>query len=104
MSKLVRTCRTNNQNTGLAGEPPRSARAFHDWLATADADSCGGVRYAVFANGNTDYQKFNHFGAYVDELLAARGATRLLEAKLGDSSASKGGDAALAAGFDARLH
>lgn len=59
------------------GEPPVTAKKFYDGLMQSAAD-LSGLRFAVFALGDSAYPLFCKTGADVDTKLAALGAKRLL--------------------------
>jgi sulfite reductase (NADPH) flavoprotein alpha-component len=61
------------------GQPPIDAREFCRAVAAPDAPPLPGLSYAVLALGNTTYPDFCACGRGLDEALARRGATRLLE-------------------------
>jgi sulfite reductase (NADPH) flavoprotein alpha-component len=61
------------------GQPPIDAREFWRAVTTPDAPSLPALKYAVLALGNRPYSDFCAFGRNLDEALARRGATRLLE-------------------------
>lgn len=65
------------------GDPTDNAQAFYEWLQAGDAD-LNGVNYAVFGLGNKTYEHFNAMGKYVDKRLEELGATRVVEAGVGD--------------------
>lgn len=48
------------------------------------AKALDGVKYSVFALGNSSYPKFCSFGKLVDTMLEELGAERLYETGLGD--------------------
>ena len=61
------------------GQPPIDAREFCRVVTAPDAPALPGLKYAVLALGNKTYSDFCAFGRNLDETLAHRGATRLLE-------------------------
>ena len=61
------------------GQPPIDARDFFNAVSDDDAPPLDGLKYAVLALGNKTYPGFCAFGRNLDEALARRGATRLLE-------------------------
>ncbi|PFB13692.1 bifunctional cytochrome P450/NADPH--P450 reductase [Bacillus cereus] len=69
------------------GNPPDNAKKFVGWLGNASDHELEGVQYAVFGcgdkNWNTTYQKVP---ALIDELLAKKGAERLIGRGEGDAS------------------
>jgi len=69
------------------GEPTDNAQAFYDWLQTGDAD-LSGVNFSIFGLGNKTYEHFNAMGKYFDKRLEELGATRVVEAGVGDDDAN----------------
>jgi sulfite reductase (NADPH) flavoprotein alpha-component len=61
------------------GQPPIDAREFYRAISAPDATALDGLNYAVLALGNKTYTDFCAFGRNLDEALARRGATRLLD-------------------------
>lgn len=61
------------------GQPPIDAREFWRAVAATDAPALPDLKYSVLALGNRTYPDFCAFGRALDETLARRGATRLLE-------------------------
>ncbi|WP_446743237.1 diflavin oxidoreductase [Silvibacterium acidisoli] len=59
------------------GEPPETARRFHEELCSARAAALAGLKYAVFGLGDSNYENFCRFGVDLDERLSALGAHRL---------------------------
>ncbi|UHA72015.1 bifunctional cytochrome P450/NADPH--P450 reductase [Paenibacillus sp. 481] len=69
------------------GKPPSNAREFVEWLQGADASECEGVRYAVFGCGDHNWAStYQEVPRFIDEQLAAKGATRLTKLGCGDAS------------------
>ncbi|KAJ1616549.1 hypothetical protein T492DRAFT_1152331 [Pavlovales sp. CCMP2436] len=68
------------------GEPTDNAVAFHAWLGSGDrpGDEMGAVRFAAFALGNRQYEKFCSEGIWVDERMAQLGAARVHALGQGD--------------------
>jgi cytochrome P450/NADPH-cytochrome P450 reductase len=69
------------------GAPPDNAAAFYAWLADGMApDALAGVQYAVFGCGNRNWAStYQAVPRFIDERLAAYGATRLFERGEGDA-------------------
>ena len=61
------------------GQPPIDAREFWRAVTAPDAPRLPHLKYAVLALGNKTYSDFCAFGRNLDEALARRSATRLLE-------------------------
>lgn len=59
------------------GDPPDSAKTFHDALLAPDAPTMTKLRYSVFCLGDRHYENFCKFGAELDERLKWLGGTRL---------------------------
>ncbi|MCQ6562193.1 bifunctional cytochrome P450/NADPH--P450 reductase [Paenibacillus mendelii] len=69
------------------GQPPSNAKAFTEWLETADESEIQGVRYAVFGCGDHNWAStYQRIPRLIDEQLAVKGAQRLLPR--GESDAS----------------
>ncbi|MFE5322052.1 bifunctional cytochrome P450/NADPH--P450 reductase [Paenibacillus sp. NPDC056579] len=69
------------------GKPPSNAREFVRWLEDVAPGELQGVRYAVFGCGDHNWEStYQHVPRYIDEQLAAKGATRL--AVRGEADAS----------------
>ncbi|MEC0201275.1 cytochrome P450 [Paenibacillus lautus] len=69
------------------GQPPSNARAFMEWLETADESEIEGVRYAVFGCGDHNWAStYQRIPRLIDDQLAVKGAQRLLTR--GESDAS----------------
>lgn len=61
------------------GQPPIDAREFFRAVTAPEAQPLPGLSYAVLALGNKTYTDFCACGRGLDEALARRGATRLIE-------------------------
>jgi len=61
------------------GQPPIDARQFCSAVAAPDAPPLPDLSYSVLALGNKTYSDYCACGRNLDEALARRGATRLLE-------------------------
>lgn len=69
------------------GRAPDNAAHFVEWLKSLAGDEAAGTSYAVFGCGHSDWAStFHRVPNLVDDLLAARGATRLVERGLADAS------------------
>ena len=72
-----------------AGEPADNAAHFFEWLQSLQGNELAGTRFAVFGCGNRYWVRtFQRVPRVVDELLAARGGTRLLARGVGDAQAA----------------
>ncbi|MEO1244687.1 MAG: assimilatory sulfite reductase (NADPH) flavoprotein subunit [Pseudomonadota bacterium] len=60
------------------GDPPDDAELFHEFLLSAKASKLDGLRYAVFALGDSSYVNFCQTGREFDGRLEELGAERLL--------------------------
>jgi sulfite reductase (NADPH) flavoprotein alpha-component len=61
------------------GQPPIDARDFFRAVTAPDASPLPGLSYAVLALGNKTYPDYCACGRKLDEALARRGATRLID-------------------------
>lgn len=69
------------------GKPPSNAREFVRWLEEVEPGELQGVRYAVFGCGDHNWAStYQHVPRFIDEQLAAKGATRLVERGEADAS------------------
>eukprot|EP00931_Biecheleriopsis_adriatica_P089638 TRINITY_DN63729_c0_g1_i1.p1 TRINITY_DN63729_c0_g1~~TRINITY_DN63729_c0_g1_i1.p1 ORF type:complete len:1612 (+),score=289.69 TRINITY_DN63729_c0_g1_i1:676-4836(+) len=73
-------------STYYNGEPPDTGRAFHKWLAAQPDEKLKGLKFAVFANGNSQYEHYNWMGKEVDKHLSRLGGERIVDLGLGDAS------------------
>lgn len=58
------------------GDPTDNAIPFSEWL-TNDSPNLEGIKYAVFALGNTTYEHYQAFGRLVDRKVAELGGIRV---------------------------
>jgi cytochrome P450/NADPH-cytochrome P450 reductase len=69
------------------GQPPDNAAHFVEWLQSLSGDEAAGTNFAVFGCGHKDWRTtFHRIPNIVDDLLAARGGTRIAERGLADAS------------------
>lgn len=73
-------------STYYNGEPPDSGRKFHNWLTSQPDGKLKGLRFAVFANGNSQYEHYNWMGKEVERQLLRLGGDKVVEIGLGDAS------------------
>lgn len=59
------------------GDPPDNARAFWTFLNSATGPKLNGIRFAVLALGDKNYDQFCRFGRGVDERFEALGGQRI---------------------------
>ena len=70
------------------GNPPKNARKFVKWLKDLESDSLTSVKFAVFGCGDTNWAStYQSIPTLLDEKLAKKGATRLVQKGQGDASA-----------------
>ncbi|NHN34444.1 bifunctional cytochrome P450/NADPH--P450 reductase [Paenibacillus agricola] len=69
------------------GRPPSNAREFVQWLGNVEPGELNGVRYAVFGCGDLNWKNtYQEIPRFIDDQLAAKGATRLTTRGEGDAS------------------
>lgn len=61
------------------GDPPDDTIEFWDLLQAAPEGTLEPLRFGVYALGDRNYEEFCGFGRKLDECLAAKGGTRLVD-------------------------
>ena len=58
------------------GQPPSNAKAFMEWLESADESEVEGIRYAVFGCGDHNWAStYQRIPRFIDEQLALKGVS-----------------------------